>query len=143
MSTPTSSTSSRYPSKCKCSVPPALLTSWTCHNPGRRFLASKYLFCKFFRWVDEEQSEWQRDVINQLLLEKKMLRSDNENLLVEKSQLVKQVIELRAENHLLKKKKDFGKINTAPLKTRMKRLPKILYVIIVFVIILAYFMKQV
>ncbi|KAK9698639.1 hypothetical protein RND81_08G119900 [Saponaria officinalis] len=107
MSTATSSNSSRNPSKCKCSMPPALLTSWTSHNPGRRFLACKFRFCKYFRWVDEEQSEWQRDVINQLLLEKKLLQSDNDNLRDEKSQLVEQVIELRAENHLMKEKMDF------------------------------------
>ncbi|KAK9757216.1 hypothetical protein RND81_01G148800 [Saponaria officinalis] len=110
MSTATSSTFSRIPTKCKSSVPPALLTSWTSHNPGRRFLACKFRFCKYFSWVDEEQSEWQRDVINQLLLEKKMLQSDNDNLRVEKSQLMEQVIELRAENHLLKEKMDFGEV---------------------------------
>ncbi|KAK9677586.1 hypothetical protein RND81_11G153500 [Saponaria officinalis] len=142
MSTATSSNSSRNPSKCKCSVPPALLTSWTSHNPGRRFLACKFCCYKYFRWVDEEQSEWQRDVINQLLLEKKLLQSDNDNLRVEKSQLVEQVIELRAENHLMKKKMDFGEVYTVPLESRMKRLPKILYVI-VFALILAYVTKQV
>ncbi|KAK9689175.1 hypothetical protein RND81_09G040900 [Saponaria officinalis] len=108
MSATTSSNTSRNPSKCKCSVSPALLTSWTSHNPGRRFLACKFRFCKYFRWVDEEQSEWKRDVINQLLLEKKLLQSENNNLRVEKSQLVEQVIELRAENHLMREKIDFG-----------------------------------
>ncbi|KAK9713698.1 hypothetical protein RND81_06G045400 [Saponaria officinalis] len=141
MSTATSSNSSRNPSKCKCSVLPALLTSWTSHNPGRRFLACKFRFCKYFRWVDEEQSEWQWDVINQLLLEKKLLQSDN-NLRVEKSQLVEQVIELRAENHLMKEKMAFGEVYTVPLESRMKRLPKILYAI-VFALILAHVTKQV
>ncbi|KAK9714837.1 hypothetical protein RND81_06G123800 [Saponaria officinalis] len=142
MSTTTSSTSYRNPTKCKCSVPSALLTSWTSHNPGRRFLACKFCFCKYFRWVDEDQSEWQRDVINQLLLEKKLLQSDNDNLRVKKSQLVEQVIELRAENHLMKEKVDIGEVNTVPLESRMKGLQKLLYAII-FALILAYVMKQV
>ncbi|KAK9691283.1 hypothetical protein RND81_09G187100 [Saponaria officinalis] len=137
MSATTSSNTYRNPSKCKCSVPPALLTSWTSHNPGRRFLACKFSFCKYFRWVDEEQSEWQRDVINQLLSEKKLLQSENNNLRVEKSQLVEQVIELQAENHLMREKMYFGEVATAPLEIRMKRLPKILYAI-VFALILAY-----
>ncbi|KAK9705230.1 hypothetical protein RND81_07G042100 [Saponaria officinalis] len=144
MSTATSSTSSRNPIKCKCSVPPALLTSWTSHNPERRFLACKFRFCKYFRWVDEDQSEWQRDVINQLLLEKKLLQSDNDNLRVKKSQLVEQVIELRAENHLMKEKVDIGevRIHTVPLERRMKGLQKFLYAI-VFALVLVYVMKQV
>ncbi|KAK9668849.1 hypothetical protein RND81_13G091200 [Saponaria officinalis] len=142
MSTDTSSTSSRNPTRYKCSVPAALLTSWTSRNHGRRFLACKFRFCKYFRWIDEEQSEWQRDVINELLLEKKLLQSDNGNLLVEKSQLTEQVIELRAKNHLMKKKMDLGEVYTVPLESRMKRLPKILYAI-VFALILAYVIKQV
>ncbi|KAK9713745.1 hypothetical protein RND81_06G048700 [Saponaria officinalis] len=142
MSGTSSSNTLCNPSKCKCSVPLALLTSWTSRNPGRRFMACKFRFCKYFRWVDEEQSEWQRDVINQLLMEKKLLESENNNLRVEKSQLVEQVIQLRAENHIMRGKIDYGEVATVPLDSRMKWLPKILYGI-VFALILAYVTKQV
>ncbi|KAK9677290.1 hypothetical protein RND81_11G133900 [Saponaria officinalis] len=71
MSKGSSSSSSRNPINCNCKVPVAMLKSLTSDNPGRRFLTCKFRFCKFFKWVDEEQSDWQRDVINQLVLEKK------------------------------------------------------------------------
>ncbi|KAK9756177.1 hypothetical protein RND81_01G079000 [Saponaria officinalis] len=100
------SNSSRNPTMCKCNVHLALLTSWTSDNPGRRFLTCKFRFCKYFIWVDEDQSEWQRDVINQLLLEKKLLKADNDILWVERSQLVEKMIELRAENYLIIEKLD-------------------------------------
>ncbi|KAK9666058.1 hypothetical protein RND81_14G156900, partial [Saponaria officinalis] len=50
-----------------------VLTSWTKDNPGRRFEAcpiynpvTKTRGCRCFRWLDENQTTWQKKVINQL-----------------------------------------------------------------------------
>ncbi|XP_021725633.1 uncharacterized protein LOC110692859 [Chenopodium quinoa] len=59
----------------------ARLTSWTRENPGRKFLACKFYDpntetrgCKCFEWVDEDGSDWQKEVINQLILDKKLMK---------------------------------------------------------------------
>lgn len=69
--------------KCKCGIPVATLTSWTHQNPDRRFEACKFYEpgierrgCKYFRWLDEKILDWQRDVTNQLLMEKKMKEAE-------------------------------------------------------------------
>ncbi|XP_021773573.1 uncharacterized protein LOC110737536 [Chenopodium quinoa] len=74
--------------KCDCGIPMARLTSWTRENPGRKFKACKFYDpktesrgCKCFEWVDEEEgTEWQRDVINQLLLDKKLMKGEMNSL---------------------------------------------------------------
>ncbi|XP_021762064.1 uncharacterized protein LOC110726848 [Chenopodium quinoa] len=74
--------------KCNCGLPLAKLTSWTRENPGRKFLACKFYDpntetrgCKCFEWVDtEDGTDWQRDVINQLLLDKKLMKAEVNSL---------------------------------------------------------------
>ncbi|XP_021776310.1 uncharacterized protein LOC110740120 [Chenopodium quinoa] len=69
--------------KCGCGVPIARLKSWTHENPARRFEACKFYNpetnqrgCKFFRWVDEDMTNWQRDTINQLVTEKQLMKGE-------------------------------------------------------------------
>ncbi|XP_021728174.1 uncharacterized protein LOC110695235 [Chenopodium quinoa] len=70
--------------KCKCGVPLAKLTSWTRENPGRKFRTCKFYDpvteskgCKSFEWVDEpDGTAWQTEVINNLLLDKKLLKGE-------------------------------------------------------------------
>ncbi|XP_021770725.1 uncharacterized protein LOC110734905 [Chenopodium quinoa] len=70
--------------KCKCGVPFAKLTSWTRENPGRKFRTCKFYDpvtesrgCKAFEWVDEQDgTAWQTEVINNLLLDKKLLKGE-------------------------------------------------------------------
>ncbi|XP_074304425.1 uncharacterized protein LOC141639144 [Silene latifolia] len=101
--------------KCKCGVPLALLKSWTTDNPGRRFLtckfsnpATKNRGCGFFRWYDEEQVEWQRDVINNLVLEKKVVECNLKMLKCENTHLQDQCEKLKEANGLLRKFKSGG-----------------------------------
>ncbi|KAK9742748.1 hypothetical protein RND81_03G195000 [Saponaria officinalis] len=97
MSRSTSSSSSRSSRKCNCGVPLALVKSWTTDNPGRRFLTCKfynpstqYRGCQYFKWYDQDQCQWQKDVINQLLLDKKLLKCESEMLKVENGHLIEQ-----------------------------------------------------
>ncbi|KAK9676457.1 hypothetical protein RND81_11G078700 [Saponaria officinalis] len=69
--------------KCFCGVRTSMLKSWTHENLGRRFEAcsfydpiTKSRGCKYFRWIDRTQTDWQRDTINQLMMDKKILKSD-------------------------------------------------------------------
>ncbi|XP_021716661.1 uncharacterized protein LOC110684513 [Chenopodium quinoa] len=70
--------------KCNCGLLFARLTSWTRENPGRKFKACKFYDpntetrgCKCFEWIDtEDGTEWQRDVINNLLLDKKLMKAE-------------------------------------------------------------------
>ena len=62
---------------CGCGFPCAKRHSWTHENPGRRFEACKKYDhdtgergCNTFKWLDEDQTEWQREVINTLLSER-------------------------------------------------------------------------
>ena len=68
-----SSASSSFQTVCYCGATLAIKQSNTQENPYRRFYACKFYDsvtktrrCKYFRWVDETQTTWQRDVINQL-----------------------------------------------------------------------------
>ncbi|XP_021750188.1 uncharacterized protein LOC110715874 [Chenopodium quinoa] len=78
-----SSSPSKEP-KCQCGVPMGKLTSWTRENPGRKFRACKFYDpiaetrgCKAFQWVDQlDGTEWQTQVINNLLLDKKLLKAE-------------------------------------------------------------------
>src|SRR5688572_30601422 len=77
--------------KCDCGLPMARLTSWTKENPGRKFLTCKFYDpktetrgCKSFEWVDEDDgTDWQRDVINQLIIDKKLMKSEISSLKTE------------------------------------------------------------
>ena len=62
---------------CGRGFPCAKRHSWTHENPGRRFEACKKYDhdtgergCNTFKWLDEDQTEWQREVINTLLSER-------------------------------------------------------------------------
>ncbi|KAK9667659.1 hypothetical protein RND81_13G003000, partial [Saponaria officinalis] len=103
--------SSRNLNNCNFEISVSLLKSWTGDNSGRRFLTCKFRFCKFFKWVDEEQIDWQRDVINQLLLEKKLLQCDNEILKAENLHMGDQMNKLKDEIVLLKAAKNFQMTN--------------------------------
>ncbi|XP_074314832.1 uncharacterized protein At1g43920, Chloroplastic-like [Silene latifolia] len=67
------------PRKCLCGVPVAILTSSTHDNPGRRFEKCKFsnpttgmVGCRWFRWHDRVQTDWQKDIINKLKMEKRL-----------------------------------------------------------------------
>ncbi|KAK9755367.1 hypothetical protein RND81_01G020100 [Saponaria officinalis] len=69
--------------KCNCGIPVAFRTSWTFQNPGRRFVACKFYNpdteicgCRFFKWLDEDMEELQRQLINQLSNENTCLRRE-------------------------------------------------------------------
>ncbi|KAK9664300.1 hypothetical protein RND81_14G031800 [Saponaria officinalis] len=69
--------------KCNCGFPVAFQTSWTFQNPGRRFVACKFYHadtgmrgCTYFKWLDEDMTEWQRQLINQLSSENTCLRRE-------------------------------------------------------------------
>ncbi|KAK9668826.1 hypothetical protein RND81_13G089400 [Saponaria officinalis] len=68
---------------CKCGIPVATKTSWTTQNPGRRFVTCKFYNpdsmmsgCNFFRWIDDDMTNWQRHVINRLVMENKCLKNE-------------------------------------------------------------------
>ncbi|KAL2921429.1 Trehalose-phosphatase, partial [Bienertia sinuspersici] len=63
----------RRRAKCYCGVPIAILESWTSKNPGRR-----KEWMSIVGVLDDEMTEWQRDLINELLEEKKVLTSQVE-----------------------------------------------------------------
>ncbi|KAL2935714.1 hypothetical protein RDABS01_018832 [Bienertia sinuspersici] len=73
---------------CDCGFPVASLVSWTENNPGRRFERCKFysgnphdgLGCRYWRWVDEGNVRWQRDLCNHLLAENKALKKEVSNL---------------------------------------------------------------
>ncbi|KAK9689402.1 hypothetical protein RND81_09G056900 [Saponaria officinalis] len=79
----------------------AILRSWTEDNPERRFLRCKFSNPDFsrkygyFSWYDEVQVEWQKNTINQLMLEKKILQCE---LTMTKSE----VAHLQEQNNKLK-----------------------------------------
>ena len=109
------STSSLTPSKqrkCGCGVPVARLTSWTRENHGRKFLGCKFYDpitetrgCKFFEWVDHpDGTEWQREVINNLILDKKLMKGEVNDLKREVEDLHGQRRCLLNENENLKVK---------------------------------------
>ncbi|KAK9755579.1 hypothetical protein RND81_01G035900 [Saponaria officinalis] len=101
MSDPNSYSCSRCscecPRVCFCGRVAVVLTSWTKDNPGRRFEAcpiynpvTKTRGCRCFRWLDENQTTWQKKVINQLVLERKLLKNEAEMLQKENDMLKKE-----------------------------------------------------
>ncbi|XP_074303774.1 uncharacterized protein LOC141638266 [Silene latifolia] len=75
--------SSKVVPNCWCGIPAAVKTSWTFQNPGRKFIACKFYNpetdmrgCRFFNWIDEDMTYWQRSVINDLLKEQKSLKNE-------------------------------------------------------------------
>ncbi|KAK9723898.1 hypothetical protein RND81_05G032800 [Saponaria officinalis] len=101
MSDPNSYSSSRCSCECQrvcfCGHVAVVLTSWTKDNPGRKFEAcpiynpvTKTRGCRCFRWLDENQTTWQKKVINQLVIERKLLENEAEMLQKENDMLKKE-----------------------------------------------------
>ncbi|KAK9742929.1 hypothetical protein RND81_03G206100 [Saponaria officinalis] len=97
--------------KCYCGHPIAVQKSSTVDNPGRRFECcklynptTKIRGCKYFRWIDITQTDWQRHVINKLNLENKMLTSEMEMMKEELKSLKEDKSLLGMEVDKLKKK---------------------------------------
>ncbi|KAK9697557.1 hypothetical protein RND81_08G044900 [Saponaria officinalis] len=90
--------------KCHCRVPCAVMKSWTRDNPGRRFMSCKFRHCDFWQWLDVDQSEWQRNAINQVMLDKQLLASEKNLLKSENDHLKENNEKLKAENSLLRSK---------------------------------------
>ncbi|KAK9697722.1 hypothetical protein RND81_08G056300 [Saponaria officinalis] len=83
MSRSSSQSSDEEPRKCFCGVPVIFLKSWTENNPGRGFetcrcssSGNKVDGCNYFRWVDKPQTNWQKEVINNLITEMNQLLCD-------------------------------------------------------------------
>ncbi|KAK9706408.1 hypothetical protein RND81_07G122100 [Saponaria officinalis] len=150
MSRDTVFSSSRLSSKCNCQVPLAVVKSWTRENPGRRFLTCKFYNpgikfcgCEFFRWYDQNQCDWQRDVINELVLDKKLLCKEMEIIKAENSHLEEQNKRLKEEIELLmvKSKLDGNDTNVEVVETSPKNeWPTTLYVVL-FVCIMTLIVK--
>ncbi|KAK9740675.1 hypothetical protein RND81_03G053100 [Saponaria officinalis] len=118
-SSTSSSLSAHIRKKCHCGFPAAMKTSWTVHSPGRRFLTCKLYDtdlgmpgCNFFKWVDEDMSNWQKKVILELLNENKRLKDELKQRKEQESddqKLEKKIVELgvELENIKTEKKKNF------------------------------------
>lgn len=73
--------------ECYCGYDVFVQRGWTQQNPGRRFVAcpdydahANIRSCNFFRWVDKDMTEWQKEVILQLMEEKSTLQREVEGL---------------------------------------------------------------
>ncbi|KAK9682523.1 hypothetical protein RND81_10G079900 [Saponaria officinalis] len=109
MSSESSNCSSFSPLKCYYGENVSLLKFSTSQNPGRRFFAcKKYDHSrkihgrKFFKWYDIEQTNWQRDIINQLVIEKQKQNNDIIQLRRETAQFEEDKKMLKFENDNLK-----------------------------------------
>ncbi|XP_010667071.1 uncharacterized protein LOC104884170 [Beta vulgaris subsp. vulgaris] len=110
--------------KCSCGVPIAKVRSWTKDNPGRWFLACKFYHpetghrgCKFFRWVNDEMTEWQRIVINDLVDEKKFLLDELKVVKQEMALLKGDELKVEAQFEKLKLKLKMKKEKVKPTGT--------------------------
>ncbi|XP_048496303.1 uncharacterized protein At4g04775-like [Beta vulgaris subsp. vulgaris] len=132
--------------KCGCGFAVATRTSWTHDNPGRKFRACKFYNhetgqrrCKTFEWVDEGQTDWQREVMYVLVAEKHRLATDN---IIIKARLVCVEHEKNRLNHdleklrkkpLMRKKESFARNETVGCK--MVSICVLLYVIVSFMFV--------
>ncbi|XP_021856971.2 uncharacterized protein [Spinacia oleracea] len=109
--------------KCYCGLPVARLTSWTRDNPGRKFIAcqrydpvTETRGCKKFEWLDEEDCvDWQRNVTNALLLDKKLLK-------VEVNALKSEVDDLSGQRRCLLNESDNLKLKCKALMSEVNKL---------------------
>ncbi|KAL2898770.1 DNA topoisomerase 3-alpha [Bienertia sinuspersici] len=97
--------------KCYCGLPIGRRTSWTDRNPGRKFMCCKFYEpetewrgCNFFNWIDEDMTEWQRNVIDKLVLEMKLVEAQLDAAHNEVKELQSQRSLLLYENDTLKLK---------------------------------------
>lgn len=96
------SRASQVPSICDCGFPAIVAQAWTDRNPGRKFWAcpdydpvTKTRGCRVFKWYDEGQTNWQKEVILRL-------KRDNERLEAEKNALRAKVSGLYQNERKLK-----------------------------------------
>ena len=116
------SASPETPTHCQCGIPVANKQSWTPRNPGRRFVGCKFYNpatgwkgCGSFAWIDNQQEEWQRVLINQLILEKQLLGKQLDHLKEIVCALEDQNSKVLKENDKLKTK-NIQKTNKKPKK---------------------------
>ncbi|XP_056682645.1 uncharacterized protein [Spinacia oleracea] len=96
--------------KCYCGIPSKMLTSWTTDNPGRKFLTCKFSDvhtgrkgCGWFYWVDPDVVEWQRVVTNELVVEKRLLKTELRVMMTELQKLEDDKALLVAANERLER----------------------------------------
>lgn len=78
MSSSSTSISRRHVARtsCYCGLPAVVAQAWTAANPGRKFYTcqdynpvTKTKGCRYFRWYDDRQTPWQREIILQIKAE--------------------------------------------------------------------------
>ncbi|KAK9668509.1 hypothetical protein RND81_13G065500 [Saponaria officinalis] len=108
--------------KCYCGATTAVMKSWTRDNPGRRFEACKFYDpitksrgCKYFKWCDRIQTDWQKDLINELLVEKREMEAeiskhgrDLEYLVEDRCELAAEIEDLKVKSDCVKCKNNVG-----------------------------------
>ncbi|KAK9683223.1 hypothetical protein RND81_10G124600 [Saponaria officinalis] len=136
-----SSSSTNERLKCHCGIRAAIKTAWTVNNPGRRFVSCKFYNpktsmrgCRFFKWVDEDNTEWQRKLVNEMLNENMRLKNE-----------VNRQQQLLDEGVIVKKSANFGEeklqskcedliIELKLLKRKVRDMKIILVLILVVVV---------
>ena len=71
--------------ECYCGYDVTVQRGWTTNNPSRRFVAcpdydvhNNTMGCNYFRWVDDNMTDWQKDVILKLIEERSKLQREGE-----------------------------------------------------------------
>ena len=103
----------------------ARLTSWTRENPGRKFRLCKFYdpvtetrVCKAFNWVDQpDGTPWQTKVINNLLLDKKLMKG-------EINDLKREVDDVSGQRRCLLNEIDCLKVKCKTLNSDRKKMSK-------------------
>ncbi|XP_021735109.1 uncharacterized protein LOC110701789 [Chenopodium quinoa] len=111
--------------KCQCGVPFEKLIAWTKENPGRKFRSCKFYDpvtesrgCKAFEWIDQpDGTPWQTEVINNLLLDKKLLKG-------EVTDLKREVDNVSGQRRCLLNEIDNLKIKCKALSSDRKKMSK-------------------
>ncbi|KMT13126.1 hypothetical protein BVRB_4g086680 [Beta vulgaris subsp. vulgaris] len=109
-----SSSSTRIQTICGCGISVAKVRSWTKDNLGKMFVGCKFYNpktgnrgCSMFCWLDDDNTNWQRNVINDLVMEKKNMLSDVRSLKKELGMVKEEKLKLapQLDNLKLKAKK--------------------------------------
>ncbi|KAK9750924.1 hypothetical protein RND81_02G229700 [Saponaria officinalis] len=145
MSSASSSKTSIELVRCYCTVPAALQTSWTLQNPGRRFFTCKFYNpemqfrgCNFFKWVDESSTNWQRKVINSLVMEKMSLKQEISEIKMKVGQYEESKYNRDREMAKLKTKCEDLSLEAMKLRKKVKIMTKIIKTLTVLVVFLLY-----